>query len=113
MSADRWDYDPEETPLPKWLIELRDGEGIALEPRNAGQARQQRLAHMERELAECADFIAEADRYAGFLAETPHPCVTPMVPRMMNRYLDELRGRAVSRGRQLREELGILRKAGV
>jgi hypothetical protein len=94
--------------LPRWLTDLRDG--IETPPAQQSIARQQRLAAMEHELADCRDFIADADRYAEYMEHLENPCVHPVVPRMMGRHLAEMRSRAVARGRQLHTELAILRR---
>lgn len=82
--------------LPRWLTDLRDG--IEAPPAQQGIARQQRLAKMERDIADLADFIADCDRYAEF------------VPRLMGIHLLERRAQAIVKGRRLREELAILRR---
>jgi hypothetical protein len=95
--------------LPRWLTDLRDG--LDAPPPTAGLARQQRLAQMERDLADCADFVVDADRYLDFLNQFEWPHERATVPRMMGRHLDDLRTRAVAKGRRLREELAILRRS--
>ncbi len=91
-------------------IALRDG--LAPAPAAEGLARQQRLAKMERELADVADFVADCDRYAGFMEHLESPCVHPAVPQMMGRHLDEMRRKALSSGRQLRADISTLRRQG-
>jgi hypothetical protein len=89
---------------------LRDGTAVA--GATVGIARQQRLAQMERNLADCQDFVADCDRYAEFMKTLENPCVHEIVPRMMGRHLADLRRHAIASGRQTRDELAILRRQG-
>lgn len=99
-----------DAPLPGWLTDLRDGTAVA--SATTGLARQQRLAQMERDIADLADFIADCDRYSEFMNALESPCVSPHVPRLMGIHLQERRAQAVLKGRRLRTELAILRRQG-
>jgi hypothetical protein len=96
--------------LPGWLTDLRDGTAVA--SATTGLARQQRLAQMERDIADLADFIADCDRYSEFMNALESPCVSPHVPRLMSIHLQERRQQAVLKGRRLRSELAVLRRQG-
>ncbi len=91
-------------------IALRDG--LAGPAPAEGLARQQRLAKMERELADVADFVADCDRYSAYMEHLESPCVHPVVPQMMGRHLEEMRRRALASGRQLRVDIATLRRQG-
>jgi hypothetical protein len=106
MSADRWEW-IDSVELPRSLVELRDG--IAPPARNQGAARARRLEQMQRDIAACADFVADCDRYRDAMNAYPDPCLTPLIPKLMGRHLDDLRGHAVATGRRLRDELAVLR----
>ncbi len=116
MSADNWgDLDvrtmaDEPVYLSPTQIALRDG--LAGPAPAEGLARQQRLAKMERELADVADFVADCDRYGEFMKPLESPCVHPVVPQMMGRHLEEMRRRALASGRQLRVDIATLRRQG-
>lgn len=121
MSADNWSDDilddqtiqriaTSDLYLSQTQIALRDG--LAPEPTNAGLARQQRLAKMERELADIADFVADCDRYAVFMEHIENPCIHDAVPKLMGKHLEDLRRRALATGRQLRQDLATLRRQG-
>ena len=109
--VDAWNADVLDVPLPRTLIELRDG--IAAPAPNQGAARQARIKKMEHEVALCADFVADCDRYRDALNAYPDPCLTPLVPKLMGRHLDQLRAHAVATGRRLRDELSVLRGSNV
>jgi hypothetical protein len=112
VSADRWGDDPPTfdhliVDLPRGLAELRDG--IAPPARNQGQARARRLEQMQRDIAACADFVADCDRYRDAMNTYPDPCLTPLIPKLMGRHLEKLRAYAVFEGKRLRDELAVLR----
>ena len=108
MSADRWGWDEEPAAeLPRALIELRDGTNQPAP--NQGAARRARIKRMEHEVALCADFVADCDRYRDALNAYPDPCLTPLVGKLMGRHLDHLRRHAVATGRRLRDDLAVLR----
>jgi transposase len=77
--------------------------------RNQGQARARRLEQMQADIARCADFVADCDRYRDAMNAYPDPCLTPLIPKLMGRHLDDLRNHAVATGRRLRDELAVLR----
>lgn len=106
--VDSWNADVLVDPmLTERQKELRDG--IAPPAPNQGAARQARIKKMEHEVALCADFVADCDRYRDALNAYPDPCLTPLVPKLMGRHLDQLRSHAVATGRRLRDELAVLR----
>jgi hypothetical protein len=93
--------------LPRTLVELRDG--IAPPAPTQGAARARRLEQMQRDIAACADFVADCDRYRDAMNAYPDPCLTPLVSTMMGQYLAKRRREAVAVGRRLRDELAVLR----
>jgi transposase len=108
--VDAWNADVlTEQTLTRTQIELRDG--IAPSPPNQGAARARRLEQMQRDIAACADFVADCDRYRDALNSYPDPCLTPLIPKLMGRHLDDLRAHAVATGRRLRDELAVLRQS--
>jgi transposase len=95
--------------LPRGLAELRDG--IAPPAPNQGQARARRLEQMQRDIAACADFVADCDRYRDAMNAYPDPCLTPLIPKLMGRHLDDLRKHAIDTAHRLHYELAVLRGA--
>lgn len=93
--------------LPRSLAELRDG--IAPPAPNQGAARQARIKRMEHEVALCADFVADCDRYRDALNAYPDPCLTPLVSTLMGQYLAKRRRQAVATMHRLCDELAVLR----
>jgi hypothetical protein len=89
-------------------IALRDG--VAPAPPQAGLARQQRLAQMERADAELGDIVADCDRYSAFMETLESPCVHDFVPKMMGHYLSDMRRKTLAQRRQLRADLAVLRR---
>lgn len=119
MSVDSWSDDVLNAPtirkiaiadihLSPTMIALRDG--VAPEPSQAGIARQQRLARMERTDAELGDIIADCDRYAAYMDHLESPCVHNFVPKMMGHYLSDMRRKALDQRTQLRADVATLRK---
>lgn len=93
--------------LPRTLAELRDG--IAPPAPRQGEARARRIEQMQHDIALCADFVADCDRYRDALNAYPDPCLTPLIGRLMGRHLADLRNHAVATAGRLRRELAILR----
>lgn len=97
------DVDPGE--LPRRLEQLSNNEPPPLP--NEGEARRRRIDRMERELNECADFVADCDRYADAVRDTM--LVRSDVRVIMGAHLAKLRAKAVERGRALHAELKAIR----
>lgn len=94
------------TDLPRTLTELRDG--IAVDPPTAGAARARRIEQMQHDIALCADFVADCDRYEESIRHHC-PTLTPLVPKLVKRYVAELRQHAIDTHRRLRDDLTTLR----
>lgn len=111
MTADRWGDDQlfeEAVQLTRAQIALRDNE--APPPARAGEARKRRIDSMQTEIAQCADFVADLDRYASHAAKAQ--LVGNVVGPFMARYLKDLRASTVAHGQRLRDDLAFLRGRG-
>lgn len=111
MTVDSWGDDAgselfqEAAQLTRAQIALRDN--VAPPLPNEGQARARRLEQMQHDIAQCADFVADLDRYASNAERAM--LVGSVVGPHMARYISRLRATTVERGQHLRAELDYLR----